>query len=304
MNPFVRPLTDVTVGISISDSDDGPLRGFPPAQTDQVVRQVVFALLGQGAGVVFGHDWRKDGVMEAVHGFARQVRASESVPPLEGSRPLLENFLPWPDEPVLDENERAQLRHTLHVASAGLPVELQDRAGAVKALDRGDPRYRYLRARGLTHLRQQLNQRTDARICLGGRRSGSAGRYPGVVEEALLAVEARKPLYLAGLMGGATGQVIDAICRRPIPAEFCQPTPAAELYQHPPHPLEVDPATRRDRVFNPEATWATFGEFGVERLAQTNGLNPAENMELFTTPSLDRAIQLFLTGLGRLTLRR
>jgi len=45
----------------------------------------------------------------------------------------------------------------------------------------------------------------------GGRTSGAAGRYPGVIEEAFLALRASKPLYLAGILGGATRQVIDAI---------------------------------------------------------------------------------------------
>src|SRR4051812_3557179 len=37
-----------------------------------------------------------------------------------------------------------------------------------------------------------------------GRRRGYEGRMPGVWEEALMAIKAGMPLYLAGLLGGAT----------------------------------------------------------------------------------------------------
>jgi len=267
---------------------------------DHVVRQVVFALLGQGAGVLFGHDWRKHGVMEAVHGFARQMQSATL--PFQDDAPLLHNLLPWPDQPELEENERDQLASTLVLQTAGLPPELAEHADAALQ-NRSSPLYRYFRARGLTHLRRQLTERTAARICLGGPRSGSAGRYPGIIEEALLSVQNRQPLYISGLLGGATQQVIDAICQRPMPENFCAVGPMSALYQHPPGPLETDAETLADRQLDRVAVWQTFAQLGVAGLAEYNGLSEGQNIELFTTPSLDRVIQLMLTGLGSSSMR-
>jgi len=301
MNPIPRPLAGLSVGLSISESDDSAQRGFPKWQVNRVTLQVTAALLGQGAGVVFGHDWRDDGVMEAVYGFARQMQPPDPISPEEGHRagqPLLVNLLPWPDEPTLSKEERAQLASTLRVERAGLPRELLDFTAKVRGSADGSY-YAYLRARALTHLRHRLDEFCQARFCLGGRRGGSQGRFPGVIEEALLSVQKRRPLYLAGLLGGATRQVIDAIEGRPMPKEFCPPTQLLKLFDAPPWP-ENDPATLPDREADPKQVWMTFRETGINGLAEQNGLDEKENDELFHTPVLDRAIQLVLAGLARL----
>jgi len=299
-----RPLAGIAVGLSISESEDSTAHGFPSWQVNRVTLQVVSALFGQGAAVVFGHDWRDDGVMEAVHGFALQMQpaAVGSVTETGASaQPLLQNVLPWPDQPRLSADDLERLRTTLRVERAGLPPELVQVGAAVES--RGvtaGPVYSYLRARGLTHLRRQLNKRCHARICLGGRRGGSSGRYPGVIEEALLAANDHKPLYLAGLLGGATAQIIDAIECRPMPGDFCPRTKVADLYEVPPNEVaEHDPSTRSDRSIDSQSVWSTFERGRVAAVSESNGLSQDENAELFHTAGLDRAIQLVLTGLSR-----
>ena len=70
--------------------------------------------------MIFGHDWREDGVMEAVHGFALQMQ-----PPVPlttetaqaEAQPFMRNLLPWPDVPRLSPDEQEQLSATLTVES-------------------------------------------------------------------------------------------------------------------------------------------------------------------------------------------
>jgi hypothetical protein len=300
MNSIHRPLTGLCVGLSISESDDTLLRGFPSWQVNRVTLQIVAALFGQGTGVVFGHDWREDGVMEAVHGFALQMQPPDPISPEEArhtGQPLLVNLLPWPDRPSLSKEDRARLSSTLRVESAGLPQELLELEAKVRGHTEA-PDYAYLRARGLTYLRHRLDEFCQARFCLGGRRGRSQGRFPGVIEEALLSVQKHRPLYLAGLLGGATAQVIDAIEGKPIPADFCRPTKISDLFCAPAWQVN-DPATQRDLETDREAVWTTFREAGIKQIAQRNLLDEKENAELFHTPVLDRAIQLVLTGLAR-----
>ena len=128
MNTFQRPLSECVVNISISESDDTAERGFPAWQVNRVIVQLVTALFGQGAGVVFGHDWREDGVMEAVHGIARQMQRPVSLSQEEAEtvgQPLLRNLLPWPDRPMLRPQDLQRLKPTLRVESAALPNELK-----------------------------------------------------------------------------------------------------------------------------------------------------------------------------------
>jgi hypothetical protein len=296
-----RPLGGCVVNLSISEGDDSERLGFPLWQVNRLTLQLVAALFGQGASVVFGHDWREDGVMEAVYDFARQVQPPvplSSAKTAEEGQPLLRNLLPWPDEPTLSEREREKLSSTLRVERAGLPKELQSVDGEARQAEPGNPLYRYVRARGLTFLRHRLNDACDVRLCLGGRRSDSGGRYPGIIEEAFLAVAAKKPLYLASFLGGATEQVVDAIEGKPMGDDFCRTTSLRDLYLTPPV-KESDPATLDDRIVDRAVIWKRFAETGSKKVAATNGLTVEENDELLHTPVIDRVIELVLTGLSR-----
>src|SRR5262245_42190162 len=102
MTALNRPLTGLVVNLSVSESEDSTRHGFPAWQVNRVTLQFVAALFGQGAGVAFGHDWREDGVMEAVHGFALQTQPSfplSTGPTQAEDQPMLHNILPWPDIP-------------------------------------------------------------------------------------------------------------------------------------------------------------------------------------------------------------
>ncbi len=297
-----RPLAGCVANISVSESDDSESFGFPPQQVNRVTLQIVSALFGQGVTVVFGHDWRDDGVMEAVYGFARQMQPPF---PLTNSRsdtkvqPLLLNLLPWPDNPYLQLKDLERLSSTLLVRSAGLPEELRQFGDQAHQAGRDSPLYRYIRARALTFLRQKLDKMSHVRLCLGGRRSGSAGRYPGVIEEAVLALRSHKPLYLAGLLGGATQQVIDAIDGKAMPDDFCSSISVAELYKNPPI-QDTDRASSEDRVIDREGVWAEFANGGRARISKSNLLTLEENEELLHARAIDRVIELVLIGMSRL----
>lgn len=294
MSTALRPLSGLRVGLSVSESEDSGRRGFPAPEVDRVTLRVVGALLEQGAGVVLGHDWRDDGLMEAVRRLALQMQPVAAGG--EAAQPLLQNLIPWPDAPHRAAEDPAALR----VEQVPLPDELRPHAERARADPSGDL-YVYLRARGLTQLRRCLQARVDARICVGGRLSGSSGRYPGVIEEGLMAMEAGRPLYLAGMLGGAAGRMIDAVEGAPLPADFCRDAPVHALYRRPPDGVaEEDPRTLPDRTVDRDEAWETFRRAGVAGLSRANGLTPQENEELFHTPALDHAVQLVLRGLGRL----
>lgn len=301
MNLYRRPLQGCTVGLSVSESGDSAALGFPSWRVNQMTVQMVSALFGQGAAIVFGHDWREDGVMEAIHGFAMRMQPV-AVPAGHDAgaapQPLLQNVLPWPDIPRLQDKDLERLGGTLQVESAGLPDDLKNDEAAFAGEDsRRTPRYAYFRSRALTHLRQVLEQKTRARISFGGRTGGSQGRYPGIIEEAFLAVRHRKPLYLCGILGGATKQVIDAIEGSKMPDDFCSPEKMRAVYREYGE-TDRDPAS--DLAVDPGFVWQTFNELRLDGLTELNRLSKEQNATLFQTQSLDQAIELILLGLGKL----
>jgi hypothetical protein len=301
MKPIHRALAGCAVNLSISESDDSSKLGFPDWQVNRVTVQVVAALFGQGATLVFGHDWRDDGVMEAVCGFAQQVQSPVPIPAEEAESsgdPMLRNILPWPDTPFLAKDRLESLGSVLKIEQAGLPVQLAQVAEQAKATPKSNL-YMYVRARGLTFLRYRLNDICNARLCIGGRLSKFQGRYPGVIEEAILAFRSDKPLYLIGLLGGAVKQLGEALEGKPVPADFCSTAMVKAVYQNPPVE-EDDPTTLVDRTIDPEAIWNELKDGGLAKLSQINKLTPQENQLLLHTQAFDQAMELVLKGLSAL----
>ncbi len=79
-------------------------------------------------------------------------------------------------------------------------------------------------AEGLTAMRHRLVALTSGRLMIGGKCAGFSGRLPGLVEEALLTLDARQPLYLAAGFGGATAEIARVMG---VPMDWLPHTPKA-----------------------------------------------------------------------------
>lgn len=147
----------------------------------------------------------------------------------------------------------------------------------------------------------------QARICLGGRETGYQGRYPGVLEEALLAFEARQPVYLVGLLGGVAEHLGRSILALPNPrgGQERVPPPAMgpgksleDLYRD--H-RDGDRPSRDpldDTSFELERAWEAARNVGRERLGD-NRLDYDEGRRLVESRSEEEVIILVLRGLRR-----
>jgi len=286
----------------VSESDDLEQRGMTAAGLNRLTVRLSRTLLAEGAVLAFGHDWRSEGVMDAICGSAID---SFGTPGTEVEAPLILNLIPWPDSARTTEDVLLRLEGILAVEEAGLPEDVSE-LGAEVALN--PDLHRYLRSRGLSHLRRQLTTRCRARICIGGREHGYSGRYPGVFEEALFAVQQDQPTFVVGLLGGITERLGRAMLRNaPMPPGFGAAAfspaedgapPLADIYdtwrrgtassEHP-----------EDCRIDPRTAWEFVRGVGAERLRH-NGLTEAENVRLLETTLMEEAILLILRGLRRI----
>jgi hypothetical protein len=158
-------------------------------------------------------------------------------------------------------------------------------------------------------MRAKLASETDARILLGGRSCRFLGLYPGIFEEALLAIERDQPLYVLGAFGGAARLVARALCgERPAELDIQYQTGKSEDYAQALRVYEAKRVRQPELKLAPAnyetaiATLAGHGASGAKnpsRLARANGLDDAENRILFGTASLDEALHLIMKGLGQ-----
>jgi SLOG cluster2 len=219
-----RPLAGCIVGISTSESEELESLGFDRFEVNRAVIRLSEALLGAGARLAFGHDWRPGGVMEAVAALA--VRYFDLNPVNSGPPPppILNRVAP-PDVPFLHSEGEARIE----AGNTADPAQiLQTRLRGIVDAEQVKVPANVLeglegRKRALTALRQELAQICDARVCLGGKLTNFSGRMPGVVEEGVYTVALRRPLYVSEIFGGAAQTLANALDRPRAIFDFVPP---------------------------------------------------------------------------------
>lgn len=134
----------------------------------------------------------------------------------------------------------------------------------------------------LTGLRRYMTENTHGRILIGGKREGFQGDMPGLLEEALFAVERSQPVYLAGGFGGITLDIAVALG-----------VDDGKWFPALPNALAMD-----GRIVNGMAQLVeTARTTGCKSL--DNGLTPAENQRLAACHRPSEIAALVSLGLGR-----
>ena len=207
------------VGISVSPCKDAENIGYDIRQINRVVIRLAQYCLDRNMCVVFGHDWREDGVMRAIAEFA--IRVAKSARKLEQTSERL-------DSGQAENSEKLRMINVVptgqnSLSKAALDAQRESN-GILKVLTVNEAIERLniwnakptsqifqnnleeRRAEELTTLRRCITALLDpgCRVCLGGKTSGYEGKEPGIIEEARLALELDKPLLLLGGFGGAT----------------------------------------------------------------------------------------------------
>lgn len=216
--------------------------------------------------------------------------------------PPLENFVAWPFWQGVSKDWLAQRLAKLRVTL----MEAPEGAGDLKGADLGTilrtPRGRCLVGLSLSQMRRKIADETQARIVLGGAREGFLGLLPGIVEELILALDRRQPVYVAGGFGGAAGTAAQALMgMEPAALSLDHQVGAAPGYGETLASYESLRETRRDL---PAIDYAQLNlrlaETGIAGLSALNGLDDAENRALLVTQDLDTVVHLMMTGLDRL----
>lgn len=290
-----RLLEGLNVGISISEGEDSSLLGYSDIHQRDAMVEFARHLLIYGASLTYGGDLRKSGYTELFTELSFQYRSKK-----DKDRYPFRNFFSFPIYLDLNKVHRSEFRKSRVEIIQVEPDEevLMEKADLFRT---SRPETKVVWAKSLTRMRQQMNHATDARIFLGGRNYGFLGAYPGVVEEAVVALETSKPVYLIGAFGGATKRIINTILSG-------SPTiiETDDFYQSDAYRSFIDLLDQDNSDYSVDFDKVNrdIGNLSEAKLAELNGLSEAENRRLFVTTHISEMIFLVMKGLSVISQRK
>ena len=275
------------IGISVSDAPDLYKRGLSATHVNDAANELARFLLAYGASLGYGGDLRKEGFTDRLVQMVYSANGSIA-------KSLLTNYEAWYIHKFGDQETLAWARNFIEVDRLPIPQDLAqwfpDLGG--RGLDQGNAGDRFVMARCLTEMRQKMNREIDARVMLAGAIYTYAGVMPGLLEEALLALDRGIPLFLMGGFGGLASVLVDALCGGS-PAQLALGNQLdhnkgyAELLAEYPQRGYEQPDYERAL-----STLQAAGPGGLN-----NGLTVEQNLLLMKTMDIDAMSHLILTGL-------
>lgn len=282
------PLKGRLIGLSVSSSADLSDRGMGQVHLEDAMVECARHLLVQGASLAYGGDLRPGGFTTILFELVRSHNRA-------GSRERIHNFLSWPIHLRLDPAIWHEYLDEIHDYRCSPPTDLGNDEKVFIAPD--EPAGRYVWARALTAMRVEMNEKTSARVLLGGQVTGFKGKYPGLLEEALLGLRSGKPLFLVGGFGGCTRAIVDAL-KGGAPEVFTETFQVREpLYASLVERYRAATAENKTTAVDYAGEADFLRSKGVRGL--DNGLNDDENEILFSSKNLPEIVYLILRGLTR-----
>jgi hypothetical protein len=268
-------LEGLRLGISASESKDLLRLGLLEPHFRLALGEIARCILIAGGRLAYGGHFHPDGYTAFLVGELERYSRRD--------RPLLACL-------SLIEHRRMKLSELReHRRKLGLYGEIvcldADGNVTLPEVGRGEepqPAEAAIRARSLTSLRRYMTANTHGRVFVGGKQLEFTGAMPGLLEEAILAVEAGQPIYLAGGLGGITSDIARAL-----------DIDRGDWFFELPNQSPMDPRVA-DGLEKLQAAVAATG-----RASLNNGLSPEENRRLAATHRPSEIAALLSVGLGR-----
>ncbi|MCA9701009.1 MAG: hypothetical protein KC431_26015, partial [Myxococcales bacterium] len=287
-------LAGKTITLSASASSDAAVHGLTPRHLDEAMLDLCRQLLLRGASLAYGGHLDREGYTARLLDLTLAHRSLSELPPVERVRCYLGWTLGRPKQ-RLAAHQRAA-KWIFMPRPDGIEDLEPERftASLDEFLPCDSPARRYAWGKAMTQMRRRQAAETDARVLIGGKIGGEGSWYlgsiPGLVEEALCTLEAKKPLFVVGAFGGAGALIGDLLQGK------ARPEMTWEYQSRAPHAVEM-----RKLYEDRDGGFVDYGEI-VRRFADTglggldNGLSAEQNLELLRTRDLERVVALIIEG--------
>lgn len=278
------------IGISISENEDLASLGYSNIHLRDLTIEIARHVLINNFVLVYGGDLRREGFTEMFSDLAYQYR---SIGSYKGF--YFENFFSYPIYcQITRQNELEFKRNRTKVIKVSPPKDLE--VSSEQYLLPSTLENKFVWARSLSHMRNQMIAETGARLLIGGKCDNYLGKLPGIIEEAKITISQNKPLYLVGAFGGASKQITDVLKGK----TFSFANSSFHQSQEYKSFKDFYNSKMQDEQIEIKSLEQFFKDYSVKNISDRNGLTIDENLRLFDTPHLSEIMSLIFTGLTRI----
>ena len=178
------------IAFSISNPSDIELYGGNNLLLNDLIMEIARYILACKGHIVYGGDLRKSGFTESF------LEVATSYIEDDKTKYVVTNYLPSSEKISKEDNLKYSQKKVKLVQVSFLE------------------KYKGIRRKinDLSSMRTVRNNNTDILIVAGGKLSGYSGVIPGILEEVLLAIKKKIPIYLLGGFGGMTAKLCELRC--------------------------------------------------------------------------------------------
>jgi len=291
-----RCLNGLKIGVSISDnpSNDYSSHHLHADHLKRLSQDLARHLLARAGTIIYGGDLRKDGFTQFILDEAMVLKNR-----LQTGDAYVENHLAWPI--YLADAElaawRAKYEQVIKTIEHEIPDDIKKDVDESVFIKPEGVENRYLWSRCLTLMREQSIEQSCVRICAGGRLAGYQGKMPGVLEEIVIALEKKKPIFLLGAFGGVVGEV----CKTTTSGDVSEPLTECWQIKHNAGYNDLQKKAKQERKnADYEEIKKTLTNISITTLASSSGLSSKEYQRLMESPFVDECVHLILKGLRKI----
>ncbi|MHB8111705.1 MAG: TIR domain-containing protein [Syntrophorhabdaceae bacterium] len=289
-------LSNLRVGVSISDvpNDGYGENHLPVSQSVRFAQDLARHILARSGTLIYGGDLRKDGFTEFILNEAIALKNR-----LNTDEVHVENCLAWP---IYKEDKemvawRSNYRAVMKTVESAIPDDIASDIDKDTYLPPSTPQNKYYWSRCLTAMRLNSIDSSDVRICAGGRLFDYSGKMPGVLEEILIAIEKKKPLFLLGAFGGVVGDICKVLRGEPYPASLTESWQLTHNVGY----VDLQMIARAQGMHaDYKLVKTTLLGIDLPKLYKSAGLDKRSYLRLMQSPFVDECVYLIKQGLKKL----
>lgn len=283
----------ITLSVGSVAEDELLNLGLSELHITDASRMVARVLLASGAKLNYGGSLASIGSENLLSALYEMIAAFNK--DLDSNYPPLVNYSAWPFWYGIDRDNLMQYRNALDLKDLKMPLGAEMFRDCKLSEILSSNSGRTYTGISLSNMRRKLIDASDAIIVLGGASHGFKGLLPGILEESILAIEQKLPIYIIGGFGGAAGAVVEAL-EGNSPETFDYSWQITNTNQYSELMDEYFRITKRNIDYN--ELLSKLHDCGIEGVSKYNGLSKRENELLWHTKDLDTAISLTMNGMN------